>query len=346
MRLVPVLLVACAAPTADPGSPTPTDTGAPPVDTATPTAPTAQTDPTTQEWSGLLARDNVWYTDVSAVEPDPSSGAIRAFLSEHGFGFGRAQIDFSFEVLAADASTPRRSFVPTDDFYTPDCDEVPVPLPDWGRIEGESGYACTSDGDCHLIVVEAEERRIYEMWRADVTDTFRGGCLAVWDMDAVYGPTGRGDQCTSADAAGFPIAPLLVTADEVAAGEIGHALRFVLPNSAIRAGEFVRPATHGTGVTEGPPAAPPYGARLRLRADFPLERLPNDAARTVARALQRYGMFLSDGGRVLFTFQSDTTSTAKWANLLGSHDLEAIEPADFDVMPLGTPVPLTLDCDR
>jgi hypothetical protein len=34
---------------------------------------------------------------------------------------------------------------------------------------------------------------------------------------------------------------------------------------------------------------------LRLRRDFPLASLPNDGARTVAVALQRYGMFLADG---------------------------------------------------
>jgi len=86
--------------------------------------------------------------------------------------------------------------------------------------------------------------------------------------------TGRGDQCTSADAAGFPIAPLLFTADEVAAGEIAHAIRFILPNNRVRARSMVRPATHGTNTT-GDANAPPYGVHFRLRADFRLPpRLP------------------------------------------------------------------------
>ena len=69
----------------------------------------------------------------------------------------------------------------------------------------------------------------------------------------------RGDQCTSADAAGFPIAPMLFTADEVAAGEIAHAIRFILPNprmasfpdgpdsNTARDPLYVRPATHAGG---------------------------------------------------------------------------------------------------
>jgi hypothetical protein len=53
----------------------------------------------------------------------------------------------------------------------------------------------------------------------------------------------RGPQCTSADAAGFPIAALTPTADEVAFGWIDHALRFVLPNDRMKADVYVPPAT-------------------------------------------------------------------------------------------------------
>src|ERR1039458_4968545 len=85
--------------------------------------------------------------------------------------------------------------------------------------------------------------------------------LAVWDLNRIYPPSGRGDQCTSTDAAGFPIAPLLFNADELAAGSINHAIRFILPNPRIRANVFVHPATHA-GSARGPDSAPPYGAHL------------------------------------------------------------------------------------
>jgi serine/threonine-protein kinase len=185
------------------------------------------------------------------------------------------------------------------------------------------------------------------MWRANVIgDVFFGGCLAVWDMSRVYGPSGRGENCTSADAAGYPIAPLLFSADEVARGEIPHAIRFILPNSRIRNGLYVHPATHSTGATSGPSSAPPYGARLRLRPDFPLQTLPNEASRVVARALQRYGMFLADGGNVALTAQSDRFTTAKWSGLLGSRDLQAIQVSDFQMVDGGVRLPYTGDCVR
>jgi serine/threonine-protein kinase len=250
------------------------------------------------------------------------------------------------EVLTVDASTPRRSFEPTGDVYSPDCDSVPIPVPVGGNLEGETGYECTTDGDCHLIVWAPFENRLYEMWRANfVGDTFYGGCLAVWDTTRVYPETGRGDQCTSADAAGFPIAPLLFTADEVAAGEIDHAIRFILPNDRVRMRQYVRPATHGTNTTGGP-NTPPYGVHFRLRRDYPLETLPNEGARVVARALQRYGMYHADGGNIALTAQSDRHTTARWDGLLGPRDLAALRVEDFDVIHHSDPIPVTYDCER
>ncbi len=291
-------------------------------------------------------RGAVWYQDVSAAALDPQSAQAIAWLQNAGgWGLGRMQIDFSIEVLTASDSTPLRSFVPTSDHFSPDCDFDPVPVPAGGALEGETGYECESDGDCHLIVAQRSQNRLFEMWRANIVGgTFYGGCLAVWDMSRVYGPEGRGENCTSADAAGYPIAPLLFTADEVASGEITHAIRFILPNSRIRNGVYVHPATHSTGAASAPSPAPPYGARFRLRADYPLASLPNEAARVVARALQRYGMFLADGGNVALTAQSDRFTTAKWSGLLGSRDLQAIQVSDFQMVAGGARIVYTGDC--
>ena len=297
---------------------------------------------------GYFPSEAIWYQRVDGAAVDPSSERVIGWLDRKGgWGTGEMRVDYSIEVLRADAGAPMVAFTPTDDHFSPDCDTDPVPLPRGGAIEGENGYTCHSDGDCHLIVVHEPTQTLYEMWRANLDgDTLYGGCLAVWDMNRVYGPTGRGEQCTSADAAGYPIAPLLFTADEVAAGSIDHAIRFILPNAKIRAGEYVHPATHGTPATSGPKAAPPYGARFRLRADYPLEELPSDGARVVARAMQRYGMFLSDAGSIALTAQGDRFSTAKWDGLLDTRDLNALEVTDFEVVRMPEPVKLTMDCRR
>jgi hypothetical protein len=165
-------------------------------------------------------------------------------------------------------------------------------------------------------------------------------------MDLTYPYGGRGNDCSSADAAGFPIAPLLFNADEVAAGHIDHALRFILPNSRMRRRVYVHPATHSTFPTSGPATAPPYGARLRLRADYPLQNLPNDAARAVARAMQKYGILLADGGTIALTAQSDRFTTAQWSGLLGPLDLRALLVTDFQMVAAGDRFNYTGDCVR
>lgn len=297
--------------------------------------------------SGRYFPDGAWYRDVSAAPLDVESRAVVPFLARAGFGTGEMRVDFSLEVLEAGSDAPLRAFTPTDDFFSPDCDLASVPVPAGGALEGERGYACENDGDCHLIVVQRSTLKLFEMWRADIRgDVFRGGCLAVWDMARVYAPSGRGEQCTSADAAGYPIAPLLFSADEVSAGQIGHAIRFVLPNSRIRRGEYVHPATHGTPAASGPRDAPPFGTRLRLRAGYPVDSLPSAGARVVALALQRYGMLLADGGQITLTAQSDRYTRAKWDGLLGPRDLSAIRPGDFEMIEAGPRIPLTLDCVR
>jgi serine/threonine-protein kinase len=280
---------------------------------------------------------------LKAADSDQIIGALRA---AGGWGNSdRFQIDLSFDVLAADDSTPALAFTPNADFYTPDCDSAAVPVPDGGNVEGEAGYACTQGGDCHLIVYDHDAGKLYEMYKADIEGSaFSGGCLAVWNTHEAYGDALRGDQCTSADAAGLPIAPLLFSADEVAAGHIDHAIRFTLPNDRIRKG-FVRPATHATD-TNGLAGSPYYGVHLRLRADYPIDSLPSEGAKVVARALQTYGMFHADGGDIVLTAQSDRHSGASWSGLLGVQDLQALAVEDFEVIDHGPAITLTNDCMR
>jgi glycosyltransferase involved in cell wall biosynthesis len=290
-----------------------------------------------------------WTQDISHAQLDPHSATMIAWLSDAGgWGHGRMQVDFSIRVLHADASTPRVPFHKGPLFYSPDSDLVAtVPVPPDGGLEGQSGYDCPVDSeDCHLIVVDRGQAKLYEAWRASFSDNaLSAPALAVWDLNRVYPPSGRGDQCTSADAAGFPIAPLLFSADELAAGSINHAIRFILPNARMRAHFFVHPATHA-GAPHGPDDAPPYGVHFRLKASYDVSRL-KPAARVVARAMKKYGMFLADGGNLALTAQNDADTTIKYANVdFGPRDLEALKVTDFEVVDGGTPIHLTNDCVR
>jgi hypothetical protein len=316
---------------------------------------------------GRYFPDDAWfYQDASQAPVAPDSDAITAWMVQEmgpgGWGSGTMRIDFSIVAVDAPAGTAKRDFtLEPDYYYEPDCDTAPVPLPPGGFVEDYpqdppdpnnqwAGYDCSGFGegaDCHMIVVSRSEQRLYEIYHAtlDAEDTFRGGCEAVWSTGAAPGPDGRGQQCTSADAAGFPIAPLLFSAEEVKAGLIDHAIRFILPNTMIRAKKYVSPATHGTN-TSGPATAIPYGGHMRLKADYPVETL-KPAAQVVARALQKYGMYMSDGGSIALTAQADVVSCATWAEVdLGPHDLNTLKATDFEVIDHGPTIDVTYECQR
>jgi serine/threonine-protein kinase len=289
-----------------------------------------------------------WTQDISQEPLDPQSSAMIGWLAQNG-GWGnhnRFQVDFNIRVLTANASTPRVPFHGAPGWYAADSDDVPsVPLPPNGGLEGQDGYHCAG-GDCHLIVVDRPDGKLYEAWVADYTNgELSASSLAVWDLNRVYPPSGRGNQCGSADAGGMPIAPLLFNADELAAGSINHALRFILPSDRIQSRAFVNPASHGL-YSKGPELSPPMGTLFRLKANFDMSRL-TPAGRVVARALQKYGMYLSDQGEIALTAQNDQDTNIKYADLgFNSHSLFPIQVSDFEVVKMPPVISVTNDCVR
>jgi hypothetical protein len=315
----------------------------------------------------------VWHQNVQSAPVHPQSQSmIDTLTGLGGFGFGRAQIDFSFHILQANSLTPVLSTVELSQdpgsYTSPDCETLgtPIPVPVDGAIEGSGNYTCNYlNEDCHLLVVRGNE--LFELYRANVLgNQLETQCIVRWKLDAVYGAKGRGEHCTSADAAGFPIAPLLFNADEVAAAmvmpgaDLGHAIRFVLPNARIandvslggRFGRlYVRPASHAGGPA-GPVASVPYGARLRLKPTFNLAAY-NSAAQVILRTLQRYGMVLSDGGSITFTAQNDQFTTTKWADIgIGPRVFDQtpgaaiLRVSDFEVLDTGARIAETYNCVR
>lgn len=100
---------------------------------------------------------------------------------------------------------------------------------------------------------------------------------------------------TSADAAGLPILPGLVRYDEVASGEIRHALRFTVPDTRR---DYVWPARHYASSLTGA-QYPPMGQRFRLRAQFDISGF-SASVQVILQALKTYGMILADNGSPWF----------------------------------------------
>lgn len=289
----------------------------------------------------------IWNQDISALSADPNSAIMIAASGSWGTGGTRFQLDFSMHVLyTAGQGATLAPLVEENGYYQPDCDTgLSVPLPAIGAIEGSTDYNCDLSNDCHLFVVDGST--LYESYQTTVDSRgLNSLCLVKWRLDLVYPANGRGDGCTSADAAGFPMAPLIFGPDEVYAalqasnGDLGHAIRFIMPNNRMRRGFYVHPASHN-GAPSSPSAdAIPYGARLRLKTAFDISPF-NPAAQVILRTLKKYGMFLSDGGNIPLTADDGLFAIHQWSDAgidIDSHSLFGVALTDFDVMPIGTPV--------
>jgi hypothetical protein len=182
-----------------------------------------------------------------------------------------------FQVV--DPATPLRTVAFE---HADESDPGPYPIPEVPLVEGGS--------DRHLLVVDPLGCRLYELYavRQAADGRWLAGSGATWDLASNFL---RPEGWTSADAAGLPILPGLVRYDEIAAGEIAHALRFTAP---LTRRAYLYPARHFASSSTSP-ALPPMGLRVRLRADADLVGLSADA-RAIAVALQRYGMILADNG--------------------------------------------------
>jgi hypothetical protein len=133
----------------------------------------------------------------------------------------------------------------------------------------------------------------------------------------------RPDGWTSADAAGLPIFPAVVRYDEVARGEITHALRVTVRKTR-RA--YVYPATHYASRLKDP-VLPRMGERLRLKKDFDISRFPPHV-QTILKALKKYGMIVADNGiEWAISIAPDTRIQG-----LETLDHKAVKGGDFEVI--------------
>lgn len=209
--------------------------------------------------------------------------------------------------------------VPVTFEYAAESDRGPYPIPPDAPIEGGPN----ADGDRHVLVVDKDRCRLYELFDARPQDggaRWTAGSGAIFDLRSNrLRPAGW----TSADAAGLPILPGLARFHEVARGSIDHALRFTARRTR-RA--YVHPARHFAS-NDGDPALPPMGLRVRLKADVSLRGL-GPQARVVARALKRYGALLADNGSPWYF---SGAPDRRWDND-DLHTLDRLSGRDFEVV--------------
>ncbi|EMM80919.1 hypothetical protein LEP1GSC037_0862 [Leptospira interrogans str. 2006001854] len=165
--------------------------------------------------------------------------------------------------------------VPVSFEYTDESEPGPYPIPHNAPIEGGE----TSDGDRHVLVVEQKTCKLYELYSARKKGkSWTAVSGAVFDLKSNQL---RPANWTSADAAGLPILPGLVRYEEIASGEIKHAIRFTAKKTQKA---YLWPARHyASKITDK--NVPAMGTRFRLKASFNIDGFSKEN-QVILRALK------------------------------------------------------------
>jgi IPT/TIG domain-containing protein len=267
--------------------------------------------------------DNLWNQNIANATVDPNSAAIINFIGtsdpvhpDFGSGeFNGSSIGIPYIVVDSDQAPVAINYTESGD----ESDPGPMPVPASAPIEG---FPSPGNGDRHVLVLDSSTCWLYELFSSfpQSDGSWNAGSAAVWDLTA---DEQRPLTWTSADAAGLSIFAGLARYDEVASGEIKHALRFTLQNSRAA---FTPPASHWAANSTNANAAP-MGMRMRLKASFDISTF-SATNQVILRALQQYGMIVADNGSNMFISGAPDD---RWDND-DLHNLDQVTAADFEVV--------------
>jgi hypothetical protein len=231
------------------------------------------------------------------------------------------------------------------------------PIPPNAPIEGTAN----SGGDRHLCVYQeaggGQPARLFELWKAKKkgvrTWSAAFGCWWQLDSNAL-----RPNGWTSSDAAGLPVAPLLVNYDEaMSSAGIRHPLRYTQDQALAYYVWPARHASYGKGActeknkilpacteiseSESPTACTwgaPFGEIYRLKANVDISkfcpRTTHPQGYAILTALKTYGMIVADNGGTGLVGTPD----ARWNNddlyCLRSLTLSNFEPVNVSSLRL------------
>lgn len=278
--------------------------------------------------------DNAWNTDISGEPVDPNSDNLIASIGlstglhpDFGSGtYGGAIIGIPY-VVVPDSQT----YVPIKfTLYPKESDKGPYPVPPDAPIEGYRPDGRKFGGDRHVIVIDKDINRAFEMYRSfpQTDGSWHAGSGAIFHLDSNdVRPTAK-PGWTSADAAGLPIFPGLVRYDEASTGIIPHALRFTV---AATREAYVKPANHYAS-NDPNPNLPPMGMRVRLKASYVIPQNFSKETKAILAALQKYGMMVADNGSDWYISGAPDD---RWDNNALVTELKQVTGDNFEVVKMG-----------
>jgi hypothetical protein len=270
----------------------------------------------------VFPADNPFNEDISKRPVAANSAAMIATMKDRKtLAYNQ---DMTYILVPADQKLVPVKLVD----YPDESDAGPYPVPDDAPIEGwnpagkqtlAEAQAKVEQGDRHVLVVDPTRGLVYEYWQARKTPQgWQASNEATFDLKT---NALRPDGWTSGDAAGLPIFPLTVRYDDVASGEVPHAIRFTVHHTQAAR---VYPATHQAS-NKKDENLPRMGERFRLKADVDISAF-SPHAQAIAKGLKKYGMINADNGG------DWRISVAPDPRIKGLDDLAKLKATDFEVI--------------
>lgn len=267
----------------------------------------------------VFPTDNIWNTPVNTLPVDAMSavyiqtiGWNDHFHADFGSGnWNNFPIGIPYNIVPGSQTKVSVIFD-----YASESDPGPYPIPANPKIEGNP-----ASGDRHILILDQDHCILYELYDARQSGgQWYAGSGAIFDLNS---HTLRPETWTSADAAGLAILPGLVRYEEVASGEIRHAVRFTASQTQRK---FIWPARHYASALTGS-QYPPMGLRLRLKTTYDISSYGLQA-QVVLQAMKVYGIILADNGSDWYI---SGTPDENWDND-DLHGLQNLPGSAFEVV--------------
>ncbi|MEQ8956192.1 MAG: hypothetical protein RL120_18840 [Gammaproteobacteria bacterium] len=291
----------------------------------------------------LFSAESIFNTRLPE-EPgvDPQSELLMEGLVRSG-QFTVQVGQFSATVFFVDDDTPRTNVsLPCGEFWELGITQISsVPVPGWATpandVDGgdEPPVGCGEDSgqDNFLVILDLENRCEYDFWQArSENGNWVASFGTAFNMD---GP-GVHPEGLSSRGSGLAFLGGVIWPDEIASGQINHPLAFSYEFP--KANGPVAPATDSDGISTEPFALP-EGARIQLDPSLDLDSLNlTDFEKTIARAMQEYGLILVDRGGTgpvgFYAIDPDSVSANPYEAVWGTDDFIPLSNLDIASLPL------------
>jgi hypothetical protein len=246
-----------------------------------------------------------WNTPLPPSVPlAPNSAAVVANIAQDQashFGIWGLNTDtYSTPIFYVGRDTPVQNWTYSDCQNLPQL--APVIAPSLKDVPTPKNLIVSQGTDESTTIYQPSTDTYWDFWRAQKDAS--GHWSACWGGRIKHYSKNPGifKNPLGASASGLPLGAFTIRISELQRGYIDHAINLILPRT--QAGCISWPANRTDGPATGSDIAC-EGQRFRLNPSFNVSTLYSPAAQTIARAMQKYGLIVTDMGGAVVTMAQD-----------------------------------------